>query len=63
VTALGAAGAGEIEGDDVEAIAEGGHHRDHGVGAAHEAVEKDERGLARGWGSPFKVGELNAVER
>jgi len=60
--AFRAAGAGEIQGDDVEAVAEGLHHGNHGGGATHEAVEKDKRGLAGAWSSPFEVGELNAVD-
>jgi hypothetical protein len=59
--ALGTSGAGKIEGDDVEAILEGVHERAHGIRATHEAVEKDERWLAGGWGSLFEKGETNTV--
>ena len=45
VATLGLAGAGEIEGDDVEFGLELLHEGNEGVGAAHEAVQEDERGL------------------
>jgi hypothetical protein len=62
VAALGLAGAGEIEGDDVLAGVELLHEGDEGFGATHEAVEEDERGLILHRLSLFEVGEAKAIE-
>jgi hypothetical protein len=62
VTALGLACAGEVEGDDVEVGAELLHEGDEGVGAAHEAVQEDERGLMLHRPSLFEVREAKAIE-
>jgi hypothetical protein len=62
VAALGLAGAGEVEGDDVEAGVKLLHEGDEGVGAAHEAVEEDERGLILRRPSLFEVREAKAIE-
>ena len=62
VAALGLAGAGEIEGDDVEVGAELLHEGDEGVGATHEAVKEDERGLILRRLSLFEVREAKAIE-
>ena len=61
-TALGLAGAGEIEGDDVEVRLELLDEGDEGVGATHEAMQQDERGLGLGRPSLFEVREAKAIE-
>jgi hypothetical protein len=45
VATLGLAGAGKVEGKDVEVGAELVDEGDKGVRATHEAVQEDERGL------------------
>ena len=62
VAALGLAGAGEVEGDDVEVGVKLLHERDEGVGATHEAVKEDERGLILHRPSLFEVREAKAIE-
>ena len=62
VAALGLAGAGEIERDDVLAGVELPHEGDEGVGTAHQAVEQDEGGLILHRLTLFEVGEAKAVE-
>ena len=59
---LRAARTGKIKSNDVETVAEGGHHRDHCVSAAHQTVHDDKRGLAGDGRSSFEIGEVNAVE-
>jgi len=62
VAALGLAGAGEVEGDDVQVRLELLHEGDERVGAAHEAVKEDERGLMLRRPSLFEVREAKAIE-
>ena len=62
VAALGLAGAGEVEGDDVQVGVELLHEGNEGVGAAHEAVKEDERGLMLHRPSLFEVREAKAIE-
>lgn len=59
--ALGLAGAGEVEGDDVQVGVKGVQQRAEGVGTAHEAVKQDERGLILRCCSLFEVRETKAV--
>jgi hypothetical protein len=58
---LGLAGSWEIEGDDVLVGVELLHEGNEGVGATHEAVEQDERGLILRRLSLFEVGEAKAI--
>jgi len=62
VAAFGLAGAGEIEGDNVEVGAQLLHEGDEGGGAAHEAVKQNERGLILHRSSLFEVREAKAIE-
>jgi len=62
VATLGLACAWEIEGDDVEVGVELLHKGDEGVGATHEAVNEDERGLILHRLSLFEVREAKAIE-
>jgi len=62
VAALRLAGAGEVEGDDMQPGVELLHEGNEGVGAAHEAVKEDERRLVLHRPSLFEVREAKAIE-
>ncbi len=62
--ALGAAGAGEIEGEEMQLRVEGGeldHHEGHRVGASHKAMQDDERGSFGRSDAVLEVGEADSV--
>ena len=59
--ALGLAGTGEVECDDVQVGVECIQQRAEGFRAAHEAVKQDERGLILHRRSPFEVRETKTV--
>jgi hypothetical protein len=62
VSALGLAGSGEIQSDDVLAGVELLHEGDEGVGTTHEAVEQYDRGLILHRLPLFEVGEAKSFE-
>jgi len=61
VAALGLAGSGEVECDDVQIGVKLLHQGDEGFSATHEAVDEDERGLILRRLSLFEVREAKAV--